>query len=92
MRHEVRAFVARYPGKKLEWLVSNFNVEEFVKNFGRVEDFDRSMSCEDWTFWTYARRAHKVFGPSGNNIIHQLKRHKSVIKKRVLEELGAAIK
>jgi len=87
MRHEVRAFVARYPGKDLEWLMSNFNVEEFVKNFGRVEEFDKSMSCENWTFWTYARRAHKVFGPPGNNIIHQLKRHKSVIKKRVLEEL-----
>lgn len=87
MHHEVRSFIARYPGKDREFLLSNFNVEELIKKFGRVEDFDDSKTCEDWTFWTYARRAADVFGENGRNILMQVKNHKRFIRERSLQEL-----
>jgi len=87
MHHEVRSFVARYPGKDREFLMSNFNVEELIKKFGRVEDFDDSKNCEDWTFWTYTRRASDVFGNDGRNILMQVKNHKQFIRRRSLQEL-----
>lgn len=92
MRHEVQSFISRYPGKDIDFLVRNFNIEELTKKFGRVEDFDSSKTCEDWTFWTYARRSSETFGKSGINIIRQIKRHKSIIKRRVLKEFEKSVR
>jgi hypothetical protein len=47
LRHEVRAFVARYPGKGIDFLMENFKIEAFVKKFGRVEDFDLNSEYQD---------------------------------------------
>ena len=66
LRHQVNAFVARYPGKTIDFLIENFDIEAFIRKFGRVEDFDANSEYQDWTFWTYARRAADEFGPKGH--------------------------
>jgi hypothetical protein len=91
LRHEVRAFVARYPGKDIDFLVRNFRIEEFVKKFGRVEDFDLNSEYQEWTFWTYARRAARQFGPRGQPIYHQMRGHRDLISARMREEFEAAL-
>lgn len=91
LRHEVRAFVARYPGKSKEFLLDKFDLEGFVKRFGRIEDFDPDSDAEDWTFWTYARRAAQDFGSRGKPIYKQLRGHRDLIVKRVHKEFDAAL-
>ena len=91
LRHEARAFVARYPGKSIDFLIDTFNFEAFVARFGRVEDFDPHASHEDWTFWTYARRAAKEFGPVAQPIYHQVNGHRDLMRRRLREEFEAAL-
>jgi len=91
LRHEARAFVARYPGKSIDFLIDTFNFEGFVARFGRVEDFDPHASHEDWTFWTYARRAAKEFGPVAQPIYHQVNGHRDLMRRRLREEFEAAL-
>jgi hypothetical protein len=91
LRHEVRAFVARYPGKDINFLLSNFKVDDFVTHFGRVEDFDLSSDYKDWTFWTYARRAAEEFGVTGQPIFLQMRKYKSFIMTRLHSEFTKAL-
>ena len=57
--------------------------EHLVKAFGRVEDFkELSEEHRNWTFWTYAQRAAKVFSPIGSPILRQLKGHRKKILKK----------
>jgi Reverse transcriptase (RNA-dependent DNA polymerase) len=91
LRYEVRAFVARYPGKKLDFLLKNFNLEAFVSRFARVEDFDLNSDYRAWTFWTYARRASEEFGLRGQPIYRQMRGHRALIAKRVRKEFEAAL-
>jgi hypothetical protein len=91
LRHEVRAFVARYPGKGIDFLMENFEIEAFIKRFGRVEDFDLNSEYQDWTFWTYARRAARDFGARGQPIYRQMRGHRDLISKRMREEFEAAL-
>ena len=91
LRHEVRAFVARYPGKSADFLVDNFNVEAFMKKFGRVEDYDSNSEYKDWTFWTYARRAARQFGPRGLPIYRQIRGHRELIVSRTRKEFDVAL-
>ncbi|MDR3440857.1 reverse transcriptase domain-containing protein [Telmatospirillum sp.] len=91
LRHEARAFVARYPGKTIDFLTDNFNIEAFIARFGRVEDFDPQTSHGEWTFWTYARRAASEFGLIGQPIYGQISRHRELIWCRLRKELEAAL-
>jgi len=90
-RRSASAFVARYPGKDLDFLIENFDVESFVKKFGRVEDFDKSPDYRTWTFWTYARRAAEVFGEQGRPIHRQIRRHRRLIHEKLESELAKAL-
>jgi hypothetical protein len=82
----------RYPGKDALALKSTFNYEEFIKRFGRVEDFAESRKdYKKWTFWTYATRAVKEFGTIGKPILHQLRKHEQLIRWRVDKELEEAV-
>jgi Reverse transcriptase (RNA-dependent DNA polymerase) len=91
LRYEVNAFVARYPGKSIDFLIDNFDVEAFIKKFGRVEDFDANSEYQDWTFWTYARRAAQEFGPRGQPILQQLRSHRELILERMREGFQVAL-
>ena len=90
-RRSASAFVSRYPGKDLDFLIDNFDIESFVKKFGRVEDFDKSSDYRTWTFWTYARRAAEVFGEQGRPIHRQLRRHRRLIHEEIRSELAKAM-
>ena len=90
-RRAADAFVARYPGKDLSFLIENFNVETFTKRFGRVEDFDENPDYRGWTFWTYATRAAEIFGLQGHPIHRQLRKHRGLIRKRINSELARAL-
>lgn len=82
----------RYPNKDLDELKSVFNYERLIKQFGRVENFgELHGEYRNWTFWTYAKRAAKIFGPIGKPILRQLRRHNSLIHKRADYELGKAV-
>ncbi len=91
LRHEVRAFVARYPGKDIGFLLAKFKLEDFVGRFGRVEDFDLNSEYQDWTFWTYAHRAAREFGTEGQPIYRQMRGHRDLISKRLRAEFEKAL-
>jgi hypothetical protein len=83
VKAECHGLIARYPGKDCQFLVEHFNFTEFYQRYGRVKDFDPRSDVKDWTFWTYARRASKVFGPRGIKIAKQLKNQRLVVRRRV---------
>jgi hypothetical protein len=84
--------VARYDGKDIDYLLERFNVEDFTKKFGRVEDFEDDGDYRSWTFWTYARRAAEVFGSIGQPILRQITEHDEIIAKRVVAALEHALR
>ncbi len=86
IRHDVKLFVKRNPSKDREYLYKVFDIENIFNKFGKAKDFDKSKTCEDWTFWTYAKRAAETFGPIGSSIIYQLKRQRAIVKKKIIEE------
>jgi len=92
-RSEAYRWARRYPDKDAAALKDVFNYEMLVRRFGRVEDFyEKQKDYRNWTFWTYAQRAAKVFGPLGEQtILRQLKRHKALIRKRMEYEIEQAI-
>lgn len=90
IRHDVRLFVKRNPDMGLDRLLNTFSAEKVIVKFGRAKDFDENKGCKDWTFWTYARRAAETFGPAGASILYQMKRHRKIIKKWIIEELQDA--
>lgn len=59
---EARDLVKRFPGKDLSYLASQLNVGMIIEKFGRVREFGGEMDKRSWTFWTYVKRASKVFG------------------------------
>ena len=82
----------RYPDKDARALKSMFNYEEFIKRFGRVEDFAESRKdYKKWTFWTYATRAVNEFGVIGKPILRQLRKHETLVRWRVDRELEQAV-
>ena len=90
-RRSASAFVARYPGKDITFLNEKFDIDTFVKRFGRVEDFESNPNYKTWTFWTYARRAAKVFGKKGQTIHRQLRKHRRLICERIETEFSRAL-
>lgn len=91
LRHEVRAFVARYTGKRVDFLIEKFDLEAFIAKFGRIEDYDSNSDYKDWTFWTYARRAAREFGIRGFPIYKQMRGYRGLIVKRLHDEFDAAL-
>lgn len=83
--------VKRYPGKGYTELCGMFNFEEFMKKFGRVEDFEPTSAKNKWTFWTYVSRSTSEFGPRGKTITAQVRRLRRVAKHRVKMELPFAL-
>ena len=79
---ETRSLIRRYRGKHAEYIVSHFNLEEFLEKFSRKENFASGSGFENWTFWTYAHRAAKVFGRKGTGIYRQLRNQRSLIQHR----------
>jgi len=90
-RSYAEATVRRYPDKDYNSLRTIFDFESFSKKFGRVEEFEPSLSYKKWTFWTYVMRSVEVFGPYGKTIHGQMKRLRSRTRHRVDLELQKAL-
>jgi hypothetical protein len=90
VRQAAYAHISRYHGKSLSFLINSFDLDRFVQDFGRVEGFDSNTEYQDWTFWTYAKRAGEIFGLMGSPILRQLRNHRKLVKSRVDEELTRA--
>lgn len=79
-----RRAVKRYPGKNATYIKARIDIEGLIQRFGRVKDFgEHSDEYKNWTFWTYAKRASKVFGTLGSPILRQLKNHREIVSARV---------
>jgi hypothetical protein len=90
-RYAANSLLKRYPGRDYAFLESRFNYEKLVQNFGRVKDFGEvSDDYRNWTFWTYARRAAKIFGPLGSPIHRQLRAFRENVRRRAAKELARA--
>ncbi len=91
-RRAANIFVQKNPKMDAGALLKNFNYEELIKRFGKVEGFqEKKGEFRNWTFWTYAKRASEVFGDQGSPILKQLKRHRRLIKKRAADEILRAV-
>jgi hypothetical protein len=87
-RYAAVSLVKRYPGKDIAFLASHFDYEKLIQNFGRVKDFgELGDDYRNWTFWTYARRAAKIYGPLGSPIHRQLSAFRENVKRRAAKEL-----
>jgi hypothetical protein len=85
---ECASLIARYPGKGVTYLIDRFDFPGFFQRHGRVRDFGRDADYDEWTFWTYAKRAMAVFGPLGDPIGHQLRNYKTVVRQRASTRLA----
>lgn len=86
-RKQAQKHVTRYSGKSAEWLLENFNFQQFEKKFGRVRDFESLSTKKGWTFWTYAKRASERFGKRGESIYKQVSGYRHYIRKAVATEI-----
>ncbi len=91
-RREANACARRYSDKNETELRALFPYERLVKRFGRVEQFgELQEDYRKWTFWTYTKRAAKVFGPMGKSISRQLSKHRKNIRARADHEIHRAV-
>jgi hypothetical protein len=88
VKAKCHGIIARYPGKDLAYLISRFDLSSFYERYGRVRDFDPRSDVRSWTFWTYAKRATKVFGKQGLGIPKQLKNFRLVIERRLYSDMA----
>ncbi|MRG72352.1 reverse transcriptase [Alphaproteobacteria bacterium HT1-32] len=79
VKREAIHLVSRYPGKDYKYLRPILKTELIVRKFGKVEDFDQFTDKKKWTFWTYIKRAEKIFGAE-SKIHHQVKGYPDFIR------------
>ncbi len=65
-------------------LLNTFNFSQLSERFTRVRKtaFDGD-DVRTWTFWTYLKRASKVFGADGGEILHQAAGYRRFVRCRV---------
>jgi hypothetical protein len=85
----------------LEWLVENLPPDKLLNQYLKVEDFEEVVSLaiqngqsftEHLTFWSYAKRAEKVFGWRGRKIKGQLRDIEPMIRESIDREVRAKFK
>ena len=82
----------RYSDKSASEICALFNFEAFTKRFGRIEEFNETEhDYRKWTFWTYARKASKVFGPLGSQLLRQLRHIQNFSRNKLNEEFVTAV-
>lgn len=83
--------VTRYQDKNVNYLIDNYNYEDFLKRFGKVENFAESQSEDNnfktWTFFTYVKRASKVFGKQGSPIRLQIRKFEAKARKDIKSKI-----
>jgi hypothetical protein len=87
-RRKVHSYARANPAATAVIMKAKFDYDDFTKRYGRVEDFEKyAGDYQKWTFWTYAQRSSKIFGPIGSPILRQLKDHRQKIKVLVEAEI-----
>jgi hypothetical protein len=87
-RKLARIHAKRNPTLTNKELKATFNHNRVLTKFGRVDDFESNeKGYRSWTFWTYAVRAHSVFGHKGSPILRQLSGYKSFVRRKVEEAI-----
>ncbi len=82
-RHAVQ-LIKRYRDKDIDQLLLLLNEDDFVRKFGRVEDFFEGQDdVGNWTFWTYVKRCQNVFGSEAHGISNQLRAHRRIIGEKL---------
>lgn len=76
---EARNLVHRFPGKDKAYLEDHLNTEVIIEKFGRVRGFEDGVDKRSWTFWTYVKRANRVFGDEAQ-IYGQVSGYKEAIR------------
>jgi hypothetical protein len=91
-RYSANSLARRYPNKDTLQIQSAFDYDRLIERFGRVRDFgELSSEYRTWTFWTYARRSAKIFGPKGTPILNQLKNYRANIRRKADQEIERAV-
>ncbi|MDI1344648.1 MAG: hypothetical protein PSV22_11175 [Pseudolabrys sp.] len=91
-RYSANSLARRYPNKDTLQIQSAFDYDRLIERFGRVIDFgELSSEYRTWTFWTYARRSAKIFGPKGTPILNQLKNYRANIRRKADREIERAV-
>ena len=76
--------ISNNPGKNADELIKCFKYSDFYRRFLRVKKDDFiSDDYKTWSFWTYLKRAEKIFGDRGSPIFEQVSNCKMSIKKKV---------
>ncbi len=89
-----REFADAHPEKDASELLSIFNYSGFSQRFSRV-CFDKFLvdDYRTWTFFSYVKRAHKIFGEQrGAPIIPQVRNFKKIMRERIADSMKRAVK
>lgn len=89
-RREAYLHVQRNPNSDSDSLKHSFNWAYFIQKFGRVENFSYDNS-KTWTFYTYLKRAEKIFGRDGDRIREQLQNFRDIAESRVYKYIDQAL-
>ncbi|MEP3073160.1 reverse transcriptase domain-containing protein [Maricaulis sp.] len=89
-RAYVNSTVARYRDLNSSDIAKKIDPDEFFKKYSRVEGFDLADDYRRWTFWTYVRRARKVFGDISKPMDGQLRNFKKVGRERLQYAMSKA--
>ena len=82
--------------KDLDWLLERAPIDEVSQKFLQVGNFHNKMEAtkiqgmapfKNMTFWSYFKRAEKVFGDHGSRIKPQIRKVKNHIVKTLLKEI-----
>lgn len=87
----IQEIIRRYPNKSVEeiraLITPNLVIEQFIK----IQDFyEKADEYENWTFWSYAKRAHDIMGKEKlfeSGIIQQVTGFRKKIKHLISEDL-----
>ena len=97
-KSEAFFFVNRHFEKDLSWVLANAPVDQLKQRYMDVENFEETVAearqCGNdifskMTFWSYARRASKLFGTTGRPILRQLRGIGEMIDRQYERELRA---
>ena len=79
----VNSQFSRYQSLGRAEIADKIRPEEFFKKYGRVEGFELVDDYRRWTFWTYVRRARKIFGDVSKPMDGQLKSFRLIGRDRL---------
>jgi hypothetical protein len=83
-----RSLVENNPTMSLQQLNESFKYDVLIAKFGRVRDFDNSITkYKSWTFWTYIKRSINILGDLGSSIVRQVGNYKSFARNKAKEAI-----